>query len=86
MSVSIRHSIRLRGDGLDLAADVYGPETGPAVLFFHSGGQSRRSWRGAAHRARRLRAFTTALRGHGESAWQRTAIIFSMPSPAMWNS
>lgn len=71
MPVSVQHGIRLRGDGLDLAADVYGPETGPPVLFFHGGGQSRRSWRGAAQRIARAgyRAFTTDLRGHGESAW-----------------
>lgn len=64
-------SIRLRGDGLWLAADVHGPDQGPPVFFFHGGGQSRRSWAGAARRLGKAgyRAFTFDLRGHGESDW-----------------
>lgn len=71
MSVPVQNSIRLRGDGLDLAADAYGPPDGPPVLFFHGGGQSRRSWRGVAQRIARAgyRAYTIDLRGHGESDW-----------------
>jgi pimeloyl-ACP methyl ester carboxylesterase len=71
MSVPVQHGIRLRGDGLDLAVDAYGPADGPPVLFFHGGGQSRRSWGGAARSIARAgyRAFTIDLRGHGESDW-----------------
>ena len=70
MSVPVTH-LRLRGDGLELAADAYGPGDGIPVLFFHGGGQSRRSWRGAAHRvgAAGYRGITVDLRGHGESDW-----------------
>lgn len=62
---------QLPGDGLTLAADAYGPEDGPVVLFFHGGGQSRRSWTGVATRLGELgyRAFSIDLRGHGDSDW-----------------
>jgi pimeloyl-ACP methyl ester carboxylesterase len=64
-------TVRLRGDGLDLAADAFGPTDGPPVLFFHGGGQSRRSWRGSARAVGRAgyRAMSFDLRGHGESDW-----------------
>lgn len=70
-AVPVEHAIRLRGDGLFLAADAYGPATGQPVLFFHGGGQSRRSWRGAARNlgAAGYKAITIDLRGHGESDW-----------------
>jgi len=70
-TVPVQHGIRLRGDGLFLAADAYGPASGQPVLFFHGGGQSRRSWRGAARNvgAAGYRAITIDLRGHGESDW-----------------
>lgn len=63
--------IRLLGDGLSLAAEAFGPADGPPVLFFHGGGQSRKSWNGAARRlgAAGYRAITVDLRGHGESDW-----------------
>ncbi|WP_240334335.1 alpha/beta fold hydrolase [Sphingobium estronivorans] len=63
--------VRLRGDGLSLAADIYGPTSGQPVMFFHGGGQSRRSWRGPARRlgAAGYQAITVDLRGHGESDW-----------------
>jgi pimeloyl-ACP methyl ester carboxylesterase len=61
----------LAGDGLRLCADAAGDPHAPAVLFFHGGGQSRRSWRGAALRVAQAgyRALTFDLRGHGESDW-----------------
>lgn len=63
--------VELPGDGLTLRADAYGPDDGPPVLFFHGGGQSRRSWTGAARRigAAGYRALSVDLRGHGESDW-----------------
>lgn len=69
--MTLHQQARLRGDGLTLAADIYGPASGQAVLFFHGGGQSRRSWRGPARRlgAAGYRAITVDLRGHGESDW-----------------
>lgn len=70
-TVIARERVRLRGDGVDLAADGYGPQDGPAVLFFHGGGQSRRSWRGSARQVADAgyRALSFDLRGHGESDW-----------------
>jgi len=64
-------TMRLQGDGLALAADVFGPEDGPPVLFFHGGGQSRKSWNGAARKIAQVgyRAYSFDLRGHGESDW-----------------
>jgi pimeloyl-ACP methyl ester carboxylesterase len=64
-------TIRLPGDGLTLAADSYGDPESPPVLFFHGGGQSRRSWRGAARRVAEAGYYGLAidLRGHGESDW-----------------
>lgn len=71
MSAPARAVVELPGDGLTLRADVYGPHTGPPVLFFHGGGQSRRSWSGAASSiaAAGYRAYTVDLRGHGTSDW-----------------
>jgi pimeloyl-ACP methyl ester carboxylesterase len=62
---------RFSGDGLDLAAEIAGPPDGQPVLFFHGGGQSRRSWRGAAQRlaAAGYRTLNFDLRGHGDSGW-----------------
>jgi len=71
MPVLDSSAIRLRGDGLWLAADAFGPEDGLPVLFFHGGGQSRRSWRGAARRigSAGYRGISVDLRGHGDSDW-----------------
>ncbi|MBK7952351.1 MAG: alpha/beta hydrolase [Deltaproteobacteria bacterium] len=64
-------TIRLRGAGVELAADVRGPESGPPVLLLHGGGQTRHAW---AHTATALanegwRAIALDLRGHGDSDW-----------------
>ena len=65
--------LRLQGDGLMLAADAFGPGSGQPVLFFHGGGQSRLSWRGAAKRmaSAGYRCLIVDLRGHGESDWAK---------------
>ena len=71
MNDAARAVVGLPGDGLVLRADAYGPVDGPPVLFFHGGGQSRKSWTGAARRigAAGYRAFAVDLRGHGDSDW-----------------
>ena len=64
-------TIHLAGDGLTLAADAYGPEDAPPVLFFHGGGQTRHAWGGTARLLgdKGWRATTVDLRGHGDSDW-----------------
>jgi pimeloyl-ACP methyl ester carboxylesterase len=63
--------LRLRGHGLDLAADAYGPDDGPPVLLFPGGGQTRHSWDGTARLLgnKGWHATTVDLRGHGDSDW-----------------
>jgi pimeloyl-ACP methyl ester carboxylesterase len=63
--------LRLRGHGLELAADSYGPDDGPPVLLFPGGGQTRHSWDGTARLLgnKGWRATTVDLRGHGDSDW-----------------
>jgi pimeloyl-ACP methyl ester carboxylesterase len=64
-------SVKLRGDGVDLAADVYGDAGAPPVLLLHGGGQTRHAWGTAAAafaRAGRC-AISVDLRGHGHSDW-----------------
>ena len=60
-------SIRLTGDGLELAGTAYGDPAGPPVLFFHGGGQSRNAWLGSAKRVseRGYYGISFDLRGHG---------------------
>jgi pimeloyl-ACP methyl ester carboxylesterase len=64
-------SLTIRGDGVDLAADAYGPADGPPVLLFHGGGQTRHAWGGTARLLgdKGWRATTVDLRGHGDSDW-----------------
>ena len=75
--------LRLRGHGLELAADAYGPDDGPPVLLFPGGGQTRHSWDGTARLLgdKGWHATTVDLRGHGDSDWARTATTASTPSP-----
>jgi len=63
--------LTLPGDGLELAADAFGDPAAPPVLFFHGGGQSRRSWTGSARKVGQAGYYgvTIDLRGHGESMW-----------------
>jgi pimeloyl-ACP methyl ester carboxylesterase len=63
--------LRLRGHGLELAADAYGPDDGPPVLLFPGGGQTRHSWDGTARLLgnKGWHATTVDLRGHGDSDW-----------------
>lgn len=63
---------RVSGDGgVTIVADRIGDPTAPAVVFLHGGGQTRRSWGGAAAAVaeRGWQAVTVDFRGHGESDW-----------------
>ncbi len=64
-------TVKLRGAGLELAADLYGDESDPPVLFLHGGGQTRHAWGSAAAKlaAAGCFALTIDLRGHGHSDW-----------------
>jgi pimeloyl-ACP methyl ester carboxylesterase len=64
-------TVRLRGAGIELAGDAYGPSDGPPVLLFHGGGQTRHAWGGTARLLgdKGWRATTVDLRGHGDSGW-----------------
>ncbi|HET9629581.1 MAG TPA: alpha/beta hydrolase [Novosphingobium sp.] len=57
------------GDGIRLAADFYGPDSGAPVLLIGGLGQTRHSWRRVALRLAEqgYRAITLDFRGHGES-------------------
>ena len=64
-------AIRLRGEGVTLAADVQGPPDGQPLILLHGGGQTRASWGGAGRALARVgfRVVNLDLRGHGESDW-----------------
>ncbi len=57
--------------GVDLAADILGPDDGPPVILLHGGGQTRHSWSGTLGSLadEGWRACSVDLRGHGESGW-----------------
>lgn len=61
----------LPGDGVEIAADLGGPEDGVPVVFLHGAGQTRFSWGQATARlaGQGYRVCSLDLRGHGESGW-----------------
>lgn len=65
-------TVELRGrDGNVMVADEAGDPSGPPVVLFHGGGQTRHAW-GTTLQVladRGWHALTVDLRGHGESAW-----------------
>jgi pimeloyl-ACP methyl ester carboxylesterase len=67
----VEHGVRVAGNGLTLAADIYGDIGGSPVVLAHGGGQTRHAWGATALRlAERGRyAVNVDLRGHGESEW-----------------
>jgi pimeloyl-ACP methyl ester carboxylesterase len=72
LGVAVESStVRLQGDGVELAADVFGSETAPPVLLLHGGGQTRHAWRKTAESLANegWRAVALDLRGHGDSEW-----------------
>lgn len=67
-------TIRFRSnDGLELVADIGGPEGAPTVVLMHGGGQTRHSWSGAMRAliARGYRVINFDARGHGDSGWSK---------------
>jgi pimeloyl-ACP methyl ester carboxylesterase len=68
---SARSTVRLKGAGVDLVADVYGAETSPPVLLLHGGGQTRHAWSKTAEAlaGEGWKAVSLDLRGHGDSDW-----------------
>jgi len=64
--------LRLSGaDGNAIAADSFGEQGRPPVLFLHGGGQSRSAWRAAARALgdEGYYSISLDLRGHGDSDW-----------------
>lgn len=63
--------VKLDGEGLKLAVEIRGPDSGLPVVLFHGGGQTRGSWKnGAAALARQgYQVFSVDARGHGDSDW-----------------
>ena len=66
-------SVRFQCAGIQIAADVAGPEEGVPVILSPGGGQTRAAWGGAvAEGARRgFRMISLDLRGHGETEWPK---------------
>lgn len=64
-------NVRIRTNGIDLAADIRGEDTDPVVIFLHGGGQTRHSWNATAEKVARSgwRSVNVDLRGHGDSDW-----------------
>ncbi|MCU1648749.1 MAG: Chloride peroxidase [Nocardia sp.] len=64
--------VTFRGQGgIALAADSWGPQDGPLVVFLHGGGQTRHSWKdsGLALAKAGMHAVLLDARGHGDSDW-----------------
>ena len=67
-----RTTVQFRGrDGNALLADEVGDPSGPPVVLFHGGGQTRHAWGTTLGVLgdRGWHAFTVDLRGHGGSEW-----------------
>ncbi|WP_366515690.1 alpha/beta fold hydrolase [Solimonas marina] len=82
--------------GIEIAADVGGAPSRPAVILMHGGGQTRHSWGGAMRELLRqgYHVINFDARGHGDSSWapdadyslttmanDLRAIIATLPSP-----
>jgi pimeloyl-ACP methyl ester carboxylesterase len=64
-------SLRLTGDGVELAADAFGDPADPPVVLAHGGGQTRFAWSGTGRRLADDGWYAISIdqRGHGESEW-----------------
>ncbi len=58
-------------DGVEIVADIAGPDGRPTVILLHGGGQTRHSWSKTMDRleARGYKVVNYDARGHGESGW-----------------
>ncbi|PPJ25727.1 alpha/beta hydrolase [Nocardia nova] len=68
--------VEFRGAGdLRLVGDCWGSDDDPVVLLLHGTGQTRHSWKKTGIRlaARGFRVVAIDTRGHGDSAWARSA-------------
>lgn len=71
-------------NGVRLAHELYGPESGPPVVLLHALGEDARSWRTVAPRlAAERRVYALDLRGHGGSAWPGTYSLELMVSDVL---
>jgi pimeloyl-ACP methyl ester carboxylesterase len=61
--------------GIEIAADVGGDPSRPAVILLHGGGQTRHSWGGAMRELLRrgYQVINYDARGHGDSGWSADA-------------
>ena len=76
LSPASPHRLDLPGSGgLRLAADRWGDQGDPIVLFLHGAGQSRQAWDDTARAvvAAGWQAITVDHRGHGQSEWPQAA-------------
>ena len=57
--------------GVTIAGDSWGPETGPLVFLQHGGGQTRHAWKSAGEFLGGAGYYAVAFdaRGHGDSDW-----------------
>lgn len=57
--------------GISIAADVYGEEAQPPIIFAHGGGQTRHAWRNSGKSLAKagFQSICVDLRGHGDSSW-----------------
>ena len=71
VDAAVRARTFISRSGLRLRGDDWGPERAPTVILMHGGGQTRRSWSGAAHEfaAAGYHVVNLDARGHGESDW-----------------
>lgn len=73
-SDTIRSKTYAAPDGVQLVADIGGPEHAPAIICMHGGGQTRHSWSGATRALidRGYQVINYDARGHGDSGWSPT--------------
>ncbi len=67
-----QRSVVLTGyNKISIAADIYGEQNQPAIIFAHGGGQTRHAWRhsGKLLAAAGFQSICVDLRGHGNSEW-----------------
>jgi len=67
-----KHAVRYDvGDGVVIAADVWGDPAAFPVILLHGGGQTRHAWGGVGEILAQAGFYTIAidLRGHGDSTW-----------------